>query len=192
MGSVWPAELSSLIGFKFGLWFGLVRDLSWRFSGVVFRLLLNQAMIHQTQCWRTARTVYFVSSYHRISEFIKCCLANSKLPSNHSTVKVCLMEWYWDVLLPGSLISSQDSWSSVSVCWVLGHLPEQTFSFLQSLCPIKALTNYILVLICTSPQNISVELYREHLGLHGLVFVLTCSMTCETLYGQVFAFLNYR
>ena len=32
---------------------------------------------------------------------------------------------------------------------------------------------------------------QEFLGLHGLVFVLTCSVNCGALYTQVCAFLNY-
>ena len=40
-------------------------------------------------------------------------------------------------------------------------------------------------------HNFIVEVYREILGLHGLVFVLTCSLKSGALYAQVCAFLNY-
>ncbi len=33
--------------------------------------------------------------------------------------------------------------------------------------------------------------YRQFLGLHGLVCALTCIVTCGTLYKQVFAFPNH-
>ena len=39
--------------------------------------------------------------------------------------------------------------------------------------------------------NPVLDVYRQFLGLHGLVCVLTCTVNCGTLYGQVCAFPNH-
>lgn len=44
---------------------------------------------------------------------------------------------------------------------------------------------------CASPQNVIMDVYRELIRLHGLVFVLRCTLNWGTLYRQVCVLLNY-
>ena len=43
----------------------------------------------------------------------------------------------------------------------------------------------------TLPQICALELYRQFLRPHGLVFALTCTINCGSLYRQVWTFPNH-
>ena len=121
------------------------------------------------------------------------------------------------VLLEGSPISTEELWSSVSDHWVLVHLPVQgpsppiaqfgraAISSGSKCLPIKndgdqeqtVTTVYLGDLQCcrhffrSVPRHNPVsELYGQFLPPHGLVYALTYTVNCGTLYGQVCAFLN--
>lgn len=102
------------------------------------------------------------------------------------------------VLLAGFPISGGDFWSLLE--WLLGYRSPPLVRVWTVSQPAKnpggfkhlPFNNYnILALICASTQNIIVEVYTELLGLHGLVYALTCSVNCGTLFTQVCTFLNY-
>ena len=114
------------------------------------------------------------------------------------------------VLLEGSPISTEELWSSVSDHRVIGHLPDQGHfppvaqfggadSSRKSIGGSKRWRplcswgpsmpqNYFGTLpqICASTQS-CVGALRTIPSTHGLVFVLTCTVICGTLYGQVCA-----
>ena len=114
------------------------------------------------------------------------------------------------VLLEASPISTEELWSSVRVTiWVLGHLPDQDHSplnaqFGQSANSRKSLVGskllpfkndgghcvlgdlqccrdvFVLFLRSVPRHNPVSELYRQFLRPYGLVFALTCTVTCGT------------
>ena len=121
------------------------------------------------------------------------------------------------VLLEGSPMSTEELCQSDH--WVLGHLPDQSPSppivqFDQAASSRKSLGGSKLLpfnndgghcllgdLQCcrnslapfprSVPRHNPVsELYGQFLRPHGLVFALTCTVNCVTLYRQVFAFPN--
>ena len=123
------------------------------------------------------------------------------------------------VLLEGSPISTEELWSSVSEHLVFGHLSDQDPSppiaqFVWAASSRKSLGGSKLLpftidgghcvlgdlqccrnLLVPFPRivprhNPVSELYGQFLPPHDMIFALTCTVNCGTLYRQVCAFPN--
>ena len=114
------------------------------------------------------------------------------------------------VLLEGSPISTEELWSSVRVTisffvtsLTKAHLPrllslDRVASSRKSSCGSKLLplrmmeaTVFLGTFNAAPRHNPVSEIYGQFLRPHGLVFALTCTVNCGTLYRQVCAFPNY-
>jgi hypothetical protein len=107
------------------------------------------------------------------------------------------------VLLEGSPISTEELWSTVRLTsgFLVSSLTKALLPQLLSLARWPALRRVIVVLnffhlrmmepnVFLGTFNAVAENYGQFLRPHGMVFVLTCSVNCETLYRQVCAFPN--
>ena len=110
------------------------------------------------------------------------------------------------VLLEGSPISTEELWSSVreTIGFLVTSLTKALLPRLLSLVGRPALRRFLVVpnlqccriVLAPFPRSVPRHnpvsaLYGQFLRPHGLVFALTCTVNCGTLYRQVCAFPNH-
>ena len=72
------------------------------------------------------------------------------------------------------------------------HLPFKNDGGQCVLGDLQCFRHFLVLFPRSVPRhNLVSELYRQFLQPHGLVFALTCTVNCETLYRQVYALLNH-